>query len=367
MARSTRDTLAWGREAIVSLTQTEIMLVLAVVILLLLLAKNVDLAAAEADVEAVRQLNAALEERTKATQEEILEQKTQADLAREVKDVLVRGGSGPPPDSATPSLQPGDVATIEKAIRQQTAEQQAVDEALRRAGVVDQGRHKANRIEELGAEAGLAKVLRESLSPERRRELQEAMERDRLAAGHDASQRVESGVSDSEQVGTSEADEGRDDEAVKRLLAEWLHDSPTREGRRGSGDQVGFDPCWPGSGGHQERRYYIAFNITYQDKRFLVTPHPDWRAGVATVDRALSGPLAVLREHPRGWTTRERLHEFGRRVEEALKPMRTRGEYVDECLLVTTLNEEASGAVAKFLRVTVGLYPITRDTKRTPG
>ena len=350
MAQPTRNTLAWGKETIVSLTQTEIMLVLAVVILLLLLAKNADLTAAEADVEAVRRLNVALEERTEATQEEILEQKIQADLAREVKDVLIRDGSGLPRDSATPSLQPSDVAAIEGALleqRQRAAEQQAVDEALQRAGVGSRERPKASRIEELGAEAGLAKVLRESLSPERRRELQEAVERDRAAARDDASQQQVEG----------------EDEAVKRLLAEWLRDVPTREG---DGDQVGFDPCWPGPGGHRERRYYIAFDITYHEERFLVEPHADWRAGVAIVDRALSGPLAVLREYPRDWTTRESLHEFGRRIEEALKPMRNRGEYVDECLLVTTLNEEASGTVAKFLRVTVRLYPITRDTTPTP-
>lgn len=366
MAQPTRDTLASGRETIISLTQTEIMLVLAVVILLLLLAKNADLTAAEADVEAQRRLNVALEERTEATQEEILEQKTQADLAREVKDVLIRDGSGLPRDSATPSLQPSDVAAIEEALRekrQRAAEQQAVDEALQRAGVGSRERPNASRIEELGAEAGLAKVLRESLSPERRRELQEAVERDRAAARHDASQQVEGGVPGPEEVGASEVREGREDEAVKRLLAEWLRDAPTREG---DGDQVGFDPCWPGPGGHRERRYYIAFDITYQEERFLVEPHADWRAGVAIVDRALSGPLAVLREYPRDWTTRESLHEFGRRIEEALKPVRNRGEYVDECLLVTTLNEEASGAVAKFLRATVRLYPITRDTTPTP-
>ena len=127
MARATRSTLAWGREAIVSLTQTEIMLVFAVVILLLLLAKNNDLADATKDVEAVKRLKVALEERAEATPEEILEQKSQADLAREVKEVLVRGGAGPTSESETRRLlQPSDVAAIEEALqgqRQQTESQ----------------------------------------------------------------------------------------------------------------------------------------------------------------------------------------------------------------------------------------------------
>lgn len=357
MAQATRSTLAWGREAIVSLTQTEIMLVLAVVILLLLLAKNADLAAATEDVEAVKRLNVALEERTTATQEEILEQKSQADLAREVKEVLVRGGSESPSESETSRLQPDDVAAIEEAIqhrRQQTAEQEAVDRALQHAATGSPEQPKADRIEELGNEAGLAKALRESLSPERLDELQEAIENDR-AAESGPQQPLGSEVAE-QQVAANEVGKGRS-EAVRSLLAEWLQE--TRE-QRGEGDQVGFDPCWPGSGRRLERRYYIAFEITHEAGRFLVKPHADWQSGAAIVNRALSDPLAVLREHPKGWTTPERLRAFGERVEEALKPMRESGEYPRRCLLVTTLNEEASGAVAKFLRITVGLYPITR-------
>lgn len=357
MAQATRSTLAWGREAIVSLTQTEIMLVLAVVILLLLLARNADLVAATEDVEAVKRLNVALEERTKATQEEILEQKTQADLAREVKEVLVRGGSGSPNGSETPRLQPRDVATIEGALqeqRQQVAEQKAVDRALQRAATGSREQPKVDRIEELGNEAGLATALRESLSSERLRELQEAIKRDR-AAESNGQQPLESEVA--EQVSTSEVGKEREDQAVKSLLAEWLQET---QAHGGEGDQVGFDPCWPGPGRRLARRYYIAFDITHRDERFLVKPHADWKSGVAIVDQALSGPLTVLREHPKDWTTPEGLREFGGRVEEALNPMRESGEYPRQCLLVTTLNEEASGAVAKFLRITVGLYPITR-------
>lgn len=78
------------------------------------------------------------------------------------------------------------------------------------------------------------------------------------------------------------------------------------------------------------------------------------------VDEALAGPLSGLRSYPQAFASTQEMLAFGRRLDAAVNPLRENGLYAPECLLVVTLNEEASGAVAKFLRREVGLYPITR-------
>ena len=74
----------------------------------------------------------------------------------------------------------------------------------------------------------------------------------------------------------------------------------------------------------------------------------------------VAGPLSVLHSYPRTSVSTRELLAFGRRINAALDPLRQSGQYAPQCLLVVTLNEEASGAVAKFLRRDVGLHPITR-------
>lgn len=50
---------------------------------------------------------------------------------------------------------------------------------------------------------------------------------------------------------------------------------------------------------------------------------------------------------------------FGRHSDAEVDRLRGNA-YPPNCLLAVTLNEEASGAVAKFLRGEVRLYPVTR-------
>lgn len=345
---ATRTTLAWGREAIVSLTQTEIMLVLAAIVLVLLLVKDGDLTATKTDLAEAEERNSRLTEKRTASGDAVVEQQEQVDLASEVKEVLVRSGAAPPDENGSARLSPRDVTTVERMVEeqgQQEAETAAVDRALERAGLTPAGKvqPKQQQIDQLGSAALLGEALRKGLSPERQRALQDALDR---------------GEEGEVGVGKQDGPLAYQGEALEELLAEWLRDGPQQGS--GLGDQVGFDPCWPGPGGVGARRYYIAYDLTYADERYVVRPHSDWRVGLPIVDEALSGPLSVLRSYPRAPASTQEMLVFGRRINAALSPLRENGSYAPECLLVATLNEEASGKIAKFLRQDVGLYPITR-------
>ena len=308
-----------------SLTQTEIMLVLAAVILVLLLARDLDLTAAQAELVDAEQQLLALAEQAAAPPLEIVEQRQQADLAREVKEALTRDAA-PQRDRGRLRLGPRDVEEVRQLVadrERRQAEADAVDRALARAKPAA-GASRQQRMESLAETAALGATLRESLSEERRRTLAAA-----------------------------------DDPAAQ--LAAWLgtETSEVAEGG-GRGDQVGFDPCWPGPGGEGQRRYYFAYDITYADGKYRVGPHRDWRSGAMVVAESLRGHLgAVLRDHPRELVSSAALRSFGRRIDAEVA--RLRGDaYPADCLLAVTLNEEASGAVAKFLRGEVRLYPVTR-------
>ena len=334
------------------MTQTEIMLVLAAVVLVLLLVKSGDLAIAKEDLTKAEQRFATLVERSAMSFPEVAEQRAQADLAQEVREVLVRGGAVPPSGQGAARLSPRDVATVRDLVEEQgerAREADAVDRALERAGRPPsvEAQSRQEQIEQLGSDAALGATLKRSLSRERQRALQDA-----LARADEAGAAVRGAASES-------LSPAQENEPVEDLLADWLNDSAaTAAGKLG--DQVGFDPCWPGPGGVGERRYYIAYHLSYADGRYVVRPHPDLQAGVPVVDEALAGPLSVLRSHPREAVTGQTLLTFGRRIEAAVAPLRQSGRYASECLLVATLNEEAPGSIAKFLRRDVRLYPITR-------
>ena len=335
-----------------SLTQTEIMLVLAVVVLLLLLVKDGELTAVKTDLVAARERISNLAQQSEVSEEAMAVQRDQVDLAREVKDVLVRGGAAPPGETNAARLHEKDVSELRRVIeerRRQVEETALMDSVLERAGLgpADVAQSRRQQIDQLGSAAEVGAALRNSLSPERQRALQDALERDKANVAT-----------------TSEHDEppAHEGDAVRELLAEWLQDVPASEAQldNGLGDQVGFDPCWPRPGGAGERRYYISYDVTYTGNQYRLKPHSDWQAGVPIVDEALAGPLSVLRSYPRMSASTQEMLAFGRRINAALDPLRESGQYAPQCLLVVTLNEEASGAVAKFLRRDTGLYPITR-------
>lgn len=348
-----------------SLTQTEIMLVLTIVVLLLLLVKGEDLAAAKDALREAEERAPALTEQGAMSEEAIAEQREQADLAREVKEVLVRRESAPPVETGTARLRPRDrdadkadllrpedVEALRRVVEetQQRAEETTVvdrvlDRLEREADPVDGAPPRQERIEQLGDAVTIATALNEHLSPERQGALRGALKRDNANLAPRGERATGGG------------------EAVRALLSQWLGDAATTgEGQSGNGlgDQVGFDPCWPRQARRGERRYYIAYDVTYANGRYTVKPHSDWQAGVPVVDEALAGPVSVLRVYPRTSVSPEELLKLGQRIDAAVGSLRENRAYPPKCLLVATINEEASGAVAKFIRHKVGLYPITR-------
>lgn len=348
-----------------SLTQTEIMLVLTVVVLLLLLVKGEDLTATKDALREAEERVSALTEQGAMSEEAIAEQREQAELAREVKEVLVRRESAPPAETGTARLQPKDreadllhpedVEALRRVVEetQQRAEEAAVvdrvlDRLEREADPVDGAPPRQERIEQLGEAVAIAAALDAHLPPERQDALRNAVKRDNANL-------VPRGEQGARATGGGET--------VRALLSQWLGDAATTgEGQSGNGrgDQVGFDPCWPRPARRGERRYYIAYDVTYANGRYTVKPHSDWQAGVPVVDEALAGPVSVLRDHPRTSVSPEGLLKLGERIDAAVGSLRENRAYPPKCLLVATINEEASGAVAKFIRHEVGLYPITR-------
>ena len=142
--------------------------------------------------------------------------------------------------------------------------------------------------------------------------------------------------------------------------------APSEPGHERPGVWVGFDPCWRR---HTDtgRRYYYAYDVTFERDsgggRFLIAPHSDLQAGVPIIDDALTGDLKVLLDYPNQAMTHEEFRTFGGVVESALatkRRERTDDDYTDDCLLAVTLDGDAPGRVAEFVRVVVGLYPITR-------
>ena len=349
-----------------SLTQTEIMLVLAVVVLLLFLVKSEDLLTAKDDLRETEERIATLTGQHAMSEAAIVEQRRQADLAREVKEVLVQGKSVPPAETGKARLQPRDrkaallhpedveeLRRVVEETQQRTEEAALMDDVFERlegeAAAVDGVRPRQEQIEQLDDAVSIATALREHLSPERQDALRSALERDNANAV------------DAQSEQTARPTGGG--QATQELLEQWLADAATtgeRESGGGIGDQVGFDPCWPRPGDRRERRYYIAYDMTYANGRYSVKPHSDWQAGVPMVDEALAGPVSVLRAYPRNTVSAEGLLEFGRRIDAAVDLLRKNRTYEPKCLLVATINEEASGAVAKFIRHEVGIYPITR-------
>ena len=327
-AKASRSAVSRGREAVVSLTQTEIILVLATVLLLLLLGKNSHLATALDNLANAEETVQRLDDQMTASPDEIAEQREQADLAREVKEVLSRDGRGELA-ADRPRLAPQDVEEVRQALQErdrQRAEQAAVDEALARSNI-DASAARERQLERLGDAAATGTALRDALSTDR-------------AAALDAAQA------------------GPQPEAqTRKLLAAWLREDAQADSA-GAGDKVGFTPCWPRAG---ERGYLFAYDITYANEEYELRPHTDWESGAMAVADALAGPLGqVLRGYPQGPVGETSLREFGRRVEAAIEKRREQGIYREDCLLAVTLNGEASGNVAKFIRQSVLLYPVTR-------
>ena len=320
-----RAAVAHGREAVVSLSQTEIMLVLATVILLLLLAKDTDLRATETALAATKGDARVLAEQAVRSPEEIAEQRQQADLAKEVKEALSRDGKGQP-EGERPRLAPNDVKEIQQALAERDeyrSEKAAVDEALRRGGAADADSTREGQLERLADAAATGAALAGVLSADRAEALRAAHRRPQSAV------------------------------AIRALLGDWLREDAVGDN---GGDKLGFTPCWPRH--DSEVPYYYAYDVHHANGRYEVQAHRDWTTPV--VRDALSGPLRALRDYPGEPLAEDGMRNFGQRINATVDVLRQRGIYPQDCVLMVTLNPEATGAVGVFIRSDVGFMPITQ-------
>ena len=264
--------LAKRREGIVSLTHTEIMLVLATVILLLLLAKDIDLSKSETNLATARKEKseveselakardeiAALQEQEGESAGEAAARKAKVDSADEVRSVLVRGGFVD--ESAGPERL-GPAVSILAANNQRADElDAAVDEALSRSGTE--------------AKNGKADGSEESAAHERNEQVKKMGES--AAVGKAAREALGEDTTDAESV------EARIVELKKaeREAAELRNRQSAGKDRqsRDLKEKIGCLPCWLGDG---KRRYYFAYDLTYHadSNSFGIKPNNDWKAG----------------------------------------------------------------------------------------
>lgn len=115
---------------------------------------------------------------------------------------------------------------------------------------------------------------------------------------------------------------------------------------------AGFNPCWRGERG---RVYYFTFDITYlpANDEFEIGAHSDMNRSYVVEEVRTALPL--LREYPLGAIDRQDLALFSERVEDA-----RRIRYGGNCKFAVTINGEAPGNVASFIREDLGLYPVSR-------
>lgn len=116
-------------------------------------------------------------------------------------------------------------------------------------------------------------------------------------------------------------------------------------------DRLGFTPCWPKAAlPHHHFAFAIEWNGAdgYRLRQLFSASEP-------IIARALSGPLALLRDYPQGWISRERLLAFGQKIEQA----RSR-QYKEDCRLTARIGDNANRDVVVFIRDRVHLYPIYR-------
>ena len=301
--------MARRREGIVSLTHTEIMLVLMTIIILLLLAKSFALSKSEQDRQRAEQtveLLAGAERKS-----EPREQKP-VDLAAEIVGMLVREGVGVD-DPSSEAL----VEAVRQQVgenRQRKAREAAIARALEKAGVASKqdGEPASDpppieeQIEQLADQAAVGEAVRAALGEEQM---------------------------------SPEAAEDR----IASLQANDLK------------GKIGCVPCWLRPG---QRQYYFAYNLTYDAAKdsFRVQPHKDWDSGAPVVDAALDGELSILKRYPRRRVTRSKLLAFGQQVQE-----RRRRRYSEDCRLMVRINkDEVDGNVIEFVRDRVGFCPIFR-------
>lgn len=323
------------RESIVSLTHTEIMLVLAVVILLLLLAKGFALTESQEKLEETERRVALLEQASGDSAEEEEARQEKVDLAEEVTEILVLGGTVKDDGGKERQLgeQPAeDVRALVDEKKRRDKMDEVIDDALARAeesppdkseGSSDSSGSRPQDDSGVNSEQQRTeKIIRMSEEVAKTKEEADALrsENEKLKATISVAAAAEKEKSDSARV-------------------------------KSISDEIGFFPCWLGDG---NRKYYFTYDIIhYADSdTFRISPHSDWRSGADVVNESLNG-LPVIKNYPKGNISHKQLLAFGKRLTKEKNKLHDK-----RCLFATTINKEVNGTIILFIRNQVRLYPV---------
>lgn len=349
---------------VIGLTHTEIMLIFAVVILLLWVIKEGDLK------EEIESLETQLTEEQKATPE-LLEE---ANMAREVIEMLTLKGELPEDDKSPVAVRKAVLAAIEELIdykKEVDAEMSLLGadilEALAAKGHITTAGKSPEQLRE-EVKTLLKKYQHDS---ERMQAVSEALGESVAAApaqagegrrARDIVREVQENATIREEIEKAlPAGQGM---AAAELIEKIREFSAAARVRYGGGKQakvlalkeeIGFIPCWLADAS-TERKYYFSYDIFYDAgaQSFQIKPSGDWNVPDDSVQKAVNGGMPSLKQYPAGAVQRDKLRDFGVRLNEEKIKL-----YGEECRLVTHINEKGvDGTVVKFIRDKVHLYPI---------
>ena len=316
------------REKIVSLSQTEMMFVIAAVALVLFLLADTQRRTAQTSERKINEELIALREVREDTAHN---DAAEEDMLAEVTEILTTEGALAAGENSPQRLRreiPDAVRELARQNNERAAEQKEIDAALSATDAADtadaaDSDSRAQRIRRLSQDAARGEAAADAL--------------------------------------------GVGDTPPATLAAEIKNLHRTIEAKDAQIKDIaliGFLPCWPGPSG-QKPRHYSAIKVEYQPtrdknlpkrdkKRYKIEPHPHLRAQAAVVRSALAGNLALLLSPPSGWIGEDEFERFGELVQEQKNL-----QYPDkqECKLVARINREASGYETGFIS-RIGFYPI---------
>ena len=310
------------REKIVSLSQTEMMFVIAAVALVLFLLADTQRRTAQTSESKISEELTALREtaaRDDAPPEE--------DMLAEVAEILTAEGALAAGENSPQRLRreiPDAVRELARQKNESAAAQKEIDDALSATDAAD----AANVADAEDSDSRAQRI---------RRLLQDA------ARGEAAADAL--GVGDTPPATIA---------AEIKNLRRAIEGKDTRGNTLDHKLRFGFLPCWLGRGA-QEPPYYFALGVVYRSGRYKIEPHPHLRAQAAVVRSALAGDLALLSSPPSGWIGEDEFEQFGRRAQ---RQKNLQYPNNPECRLIAKINRGAGGHQIVFVRDRVGFYPI---------
>ena len=313
------------REKIVSLSQTEMMFVIAAVALVLFLLADTQRRTAQTSEHKISEELTAL--RATAARDDA---PPEEDMLAEVAEILTAEGALAAGENSPQRLRreiPDAVRELARQKNESAAAQKEIDDALSATDAAD----IANAADTADAEDSDSRAQRI------RRLLQDA------ARGEAAADAL--GIGDTPPATIA---------AEIKNLRRAIEGKDTRGNTRDHKLRFGFLPCWLGRGA-QEPPYYFALDVVYRSGRYKIEPHPHLRAQAAVVQSALAGDLALLSSPPSGWIGEDEFERFGRRAQ---KQKNLQYPNNPECRLIAKINRGAGGHQIVFVRDRVGFYPI---------